>query len=184
MVDTTHATFIILLTFVISATIAIKCQIYFRKGRSPPKTNGTEDCESSSCCFTAQLHHNRRVFQIKGCDADDVQDNMQIYVPSLTGKPWENIMEACLVASECRVHNDLLGGKGESYLCGCDSDFCNVKSFQDIFPQLKNEPHNHKIFQASTSNDNLSWIVSASATSRSSWGLISPKVNRKQDSIC
>lgn len=44
------------------------------------------------------ISDNRRIFQMKGCDADDIQDNMLIYVPSLTGKPWENIMEACLVS--------------------------------------------------------------------------------------
>ncbi|VBB31894.1 unnamed protein product [Acanthocheilonema viteae] len=100
---------------------------------------------------------NRHIFQMKGCDADDVQDNMLIYVPSLTGKPWENIMEACL-ASECRVHNDLLGGNGESYLCGCDTDYCNIKSFQATFPQLKNVPSNPKTSRANIPNDNLLWI--------------------------
>uniref|UniRef100_A0AAF5PRX2 Uncharacterized protein n=2 Tax=Wuchereria bancrofti TaxID=6293 RepID=A0AAF5PRX2_WUCBA len=159
MVDAIHAAFIIF-AFVIFTTNAIRCQIYFRRGKSASKINETEDCESSSCCFTAELHHNRHIFQMKGCDADDVQDDMLIYVPSLTGKPWENIMEACL-ASECRVHSDLLGGKGESYLCGCDTDYCNEKSFQDTFPQLKNN-NNNTASKASILNDNLLRIISGS----------------------
>lgn len=68
-----------------------------------------------------------------------------------------------LQASECRVHNDLLGGKGESYLCGCDADYCNVKSFQATFPQLKNS-YNYTTSAADILNDNLLWIISASAT--------------------
>ncbi|EJW80057.1 hypothetical protein WUBG_09037 [Wuchereria bancrofti] len=78
----------IIFAFVIFTTNAIRCQIYFRRGKSASKINETEDCESN----------NRHIFQMKGCDADDVQDDMLIYVPSLTGKPWENIMEACLVS--------------------------------------------------------------------------------------
>ncbi|VDK71120.1 unnamed protein product [Litomosoides sigmodontis] len=159
----THAAFIIL-PFIMSTTMGIKCHIYFRRGKSAPKVNETVDCESSSCCFTAELHHNRRIFQVKGCDADDVQDNMLIYAPSLTGKPWENIMEACL-ASECRMHDDLLGGEGESYLCGCDTDYCNVKSFRSTFPQLqRNNPYNRTASKASRQNDNLLWIIGACAT--------------------
>ncbi|EFO18597.2 hypothetical protein LOAG_09896 [Loa loa] len=172
MVDATHAgttfpdksafTFIIV-AFVVPTTVAIKCQIYFRRGKSTPKTNETEDCESSSCCFTAELHHNRHIYQMKGCDADNVQDDMLVYVPSLTGRPWENIMEACL-ASECRVHSDLLGGKGQSYLCGCDIDYCNEKSFQATFPQLRNIPNDDTTSRASMLNNNLLWIMGGSAS--------------------
>ncbi|VDO48689.1 unnamed protein product [Onchocerca flexuosa] len=84
MVDRIHAAFVFV--FVVSTSSAIKCHIYFRRGKSPPKINETDDCESN----------NRHLYQMKGCDADDIQDNMLIYIPSLSGKSWENIMEACL----------------------------------------------------------------------------------------
>uniref|UniRef100_A0A2K6WKA2 Uncharacterized protein n=1 Tax=Onchocerca volvulus TaxID=6282 RepID=A0A2K6WKA2_ONCVO len=148
----------VVFVFVVSTTSAIKCHIYFRRGKSPPKINETDDCESSSCCFTAELHHNRHIYQMKGCDADNIQDNMLVYIPSLGGKSWENIMEACL-ASECRLHNDLLGGKGQTYLCGCDTDFCNQKSFQDTFPQLKSVSKNKITSGASIPKNNLFWII-------------------------
>ncbi|MCP9259077.1 hypothetical protein DINM_001391 [Dirofilaria immitis] len=154
---------VFIFAFIVSTSSAIKCQIYFRRGKSAPKINKTDDCESSSCCFTAELYHNRHAFQIKGCDSDDIQDNMLIYIPLLTGRPWENIMEACL-ASECRFHHDLLGGKGKSRICGCDADYCNRKSFQETFPELKSEPRNRTISAANMPNDNLLWIIGGTIT--------------------
>ncbi|VDM95546.1 unnamed protein product [Thelazia callipaeda] len=156
MVDKTLTVFVLLI-YIVSSINSLPCEIFFRKNKLV-KANRTVNCESSSCCFTMEMSHGRHKYYMKGCDADAIQDEMEVYAPALSGSPWETIMEACL-AHECRIHKNLIGGKGQTYLCGCGNDLCNEKSFEDTFPRRRNSAKRR--MKVSMSKNYFLWLVTA-----------------------